>query len=377
MCLTSSWMDSYWGGAVPAIGGALVIGAVPGVSRRGKVVSGVILGSGAVILLSTRPFEGVMLLIPVALYLITVGKAPGTAWAAIGLVVASGIGWLGYYNYRVTGSSLRLPYVEYDRQYPSTSHFNFLPLPKPAGFRHADFRAMDTWERGKWARSRTVGFLSDRVKDLADVLGAYLGSLVLIVPVGLLWPQLSRDRRLRLFRWCLAGMAVTVATEVVYYTHYAAPFLAAILVVTVQAFRHLRQYHGGPKAIGRWLCRGLVMAMLVLWAGHEGLRISQRRPVTEKPANSEYQAIEESLQQEGLSHLIFVRYTRYLDTTQGEWIHNRADIDNSPVVWAQDRGPVENRRLMEYMKGRSAWLFLPDEDVRKLTPYDPGTATVP
>src|SRR6266404_2702923 len=51
----SYWANGYWGGAVPALGGALVLGSVPGLKRAPGIRDALIFGSGAALLLSTPP----------------------------------------------------------------------------------------------------------------------------------------------------------------------------------------------------------------------------------------------------------------------------------------------------------------------------------
>ena len=64
LCLFSYWMNSYWGGAVTAIGGALVTGAWIRITRAKQWRYAWVLGIGAVIVVLSRPFEGLLLLVP-------------------------------------------------------------------------------------------------------------------------------------------------------------------------------------------------------------------------------------------------------------------------------------------------------------------------
>src|SRR5579871_10725 len=107
LCIFSYWMNAYWGGAVAAIGGALIVGAYPRLTRAGK--SAWLFGIGAVILICTRPFEGFLLLAPTAIFL-WFGRRQNRAaiWLPILLLGLSGLAGNAFYNLRVTGHLFRL-----------------------------------------------------------------------------------------------------------------------------------------------------------------------------------------------------------------------------------------------------------------------------
>ncbi len=373
LCTFSYWIDSYWGGAVPAIGVALLIGAYPRLIRGGlsrERSAPWLLALGAVILMATRPFEGGLVLVPVFLYLFGKRLRP-RAWMGICLVGLAGAAFLGYYNYRVTGSATRLPYSEYDRQYPSTPHLNVLPLPPPVNFTTQNMRWIDEWERQAWAESRTVKFFGDRFGDVARVMGSFLGSAILLAPIALFARQVLGARKHRVLIWMLLITCIPILTEVKYYEHYASPILLPILILMVAGFRHLRHYSYQGRPVGRFLSRALPAAMLLLLAGSEGVRIARGRPVRYPlPTNAFREGLQDSIAQaRSGGNVVFVRYT-HPGIPHQEWTYNLADIDNQPVIWLHDLGPEANQRARDYYKGRSFWLMKPDEESNKVDPYE-------
>jgi hypothetical protein len=67
LAISSYWINSYWGGAIAAIGGALVVGALPRILRFRRTRDAIILSLGAAILLNSRPWKASFFAFPWAL----------------------------------------------------------------------------------------------------------------------------------------------------------------------------------------------------------------------------------------------------------------------------------------------------------------------
>jgi hypothetical protein len=106
------WMNSYFGGAVAATGGALVAGALLRM-RSLPGSSAVIGGTGLIVLFASRPLEGVIWTgIAVVWIAVCYRRAFFRRVLPAVAVCAAGLMSLAYYNYRVTDHPLRPPYAE-------------------------------------------------------------------------------------------------------------------------------------------------------------------------------------------------------------------------------------------------------------------------
>ena len=121
LALFTYWMNSYTGGGfIAALGGALVLGALPRLRKTSRFRYGFLMAFGITLLILTRPYEGMLLCLPVAVVLgrwVVKGKKRPSPQvlirrAALPLAfVAACMAWLGYYDYRAFGNPLTLPYT--------------------------------------------------------------------------------------------------------------------------------------------------------------------------------------------------------------------------------------------------------------------------
>jgi hypothetical protein len=366
LCLFSYWMNSYWGGAVTAIGGALVTGAWVRITRAKRWRYAWLFGIGAVIVVVARPFEGLLLLVPALIALGVANRSP-RVWLPIVLIGLAGASWFAYDNYRVTGRPLRLPYRQYYEQYEIVPPFWTVPISTtPRTFRHFDLeaRARETYDR-----ARSWHLLVDRPADWVTLLRYYFGNLIWLLPIMAFAPLLWRSKRTRFAAVLAVVIGAASVIEVWWYPHYAAPFTAALLILAAQSMRYLWQWKYDGRQVGRFLVRAMLVAVLVVMIASQAWAVATHRTADQvQMANAQKKNAEDQLLEARPGyHVIFVRYAGS-SSPHAEWVYNRADIDASPVIWANDMGQIENERLRRYYAGRSFWLFKPDESM-KVSPY--------
>src|SRR5579872_508497 len=133
----SQWMNSYWGGAVPAAAGCLVFGALPRVRETARVLDGAWLGLGLALHLLTRQYESIFLALSVILYFLPDLRRPANLLrfarpAAIAFsLVALALGITALQNKRVTSSWTTLPEMLGQYQYGVPAALTFQPDPVP------------------------------------------------------------------------------------------------------------------------------------------------------------------------------------------------------------------------------------------------------
>jgi hypothetical protein len=364
------WINSYWGGAVAAVGGALVIGALPRILRFRRARDVVILGVGAAILANSRPFEGLVFCLPVAavlLYWLFRGAAGNwkeslrRVLLPVCAISALCLAFDGYYNWRGTGNCFLFPYVLNVESHFTIPQFVGQQMRPPIHFQNAQFE--DYYNRWWQVVAKPSGVQEIRkawVNRARNSVGDFLWPELCLPLLTLPW--LFRDRRVRLLIWqsgiCIAGFMMVV----LFHPHYAAPLTATMFAIITQGIRHLRQWRLGKRAVGIELARAVVVFAVILVPFHSSYSMSflnmDRRS-----------RIIEQLDAAPGQHLVIVRYSSRHNAHE-EWVYNRADIDRSKIVWAREIPGVSLAPLLAYFRNRQVWLVEPDEGATlSLSPY--------
>jgi len=145
----SYWDDSYSGGALAATAGALVLGALPRIMRHQRARDALLIAFGLAVLANTRPYEGLLLSLPVALTLLVWSIAKNAPpWLLIAqrlvmptllVLIPTGTA-MGIYFQHVTDSPFHMPYQVNRATYVIAPYFLWLSAnPKPV-YRHAVMR---------------------------------------------------------------------------------------------------------------------------------------------------------------------------------------------------------------------------------------------
>lgn len=359
--LCSYWTDSYWGGAVAAMGAALVMGALPRILHHRRVRDAVILGIGTAVLANSRQFEGAVFCLPVAAVLIgwllsQRGPSLRTALRGVVLPIACVLGLalilMGYYNWRITGSVAVSPHMLDFRQYGAVRPFIWQNVLVGRYYSNPQFqRFYDIEVQNHTPPNWDLGY---NIQNTCSMWWAFFLGYALSVPFIAL-PWLLRDRRMRLplTQFVICGAALMIVNW--FEPHYAAPMAAALFLLLIQAMRHLRRWQIKGRPVGIFLTRVVVLLAMV----RIGMATFEqvRSPVIKW--GSQRARIATQLAALPGDHLVIVRYAP--DHPPGhEWVYNVADIDRSKIVWARDILGRNLKPLLDYYHDRDVWVVNAD-----------------
>ena len=347
---------------------------------------------GIGMLANSRPYEGLMFCLPVAVrlafWLFDQRRAPlplipklarcilplALCLMGIGLAMAT-------YFRAVTGHPTKLPYLINQEHYgwPMTLPWTDVKLVKHDRPEFADYYRYEMSERAYFGSlpEYVAGFFIKLQMDWRFYIGP-----ALMIPC-LFLARIYRKQRLRFLMLVAAVVVLAVYLEP-HFPHYLAPALIPVIAVWVEGYRHLRQGTGLQQRLGLRLSRAIPLVLFTtiavrMAAAPLGLLQLPLAGYTswccQLPGCVDQAAVERSLPPG--KHLLMVRY-RHDHVWMNDWVHNQADIDGSRVVWARELGGETDARLLAYFQNRQIWLWEPDPVPRRLTrlPHAPQLLSI-
>ena len=254
-----------------ATGAALVLGALPRILEFRRPRDAIVFGLGAAILATSRPVEGFIFCLPLTaafLWWILRRETPAQPptlrpiFAPIAVILLCVVGFVGYYNSRVTGSPIVFPHFIEQRMYFTTPVFLWehdQPRRAYANPQFDDFynNFMPSLYQTGW--DQAVGQFWWKATEFWQF---FLGPALSIPFLALPW--LLGDRMIRLLLLQAALSAIGLWVVVFYHAHYAAPLAATTFLLLMQGMRRMRRWRFRRHNVGVGLTRLIVLFSLLI-----------------------------------------------------------------------------------------------------------------
>ena len=258
------WSQSYWGGTVAALGGALVFGALPRILKKESLRAALCLALGLAILANSRPFEGLVVTVPVMAVLgIWAVRTRKVGWGVlfrrillpVVLVLFLTALWMGFYNFRVTGDPFRMPYQVHESTYAAAPFFLWQPLQTAPSYNHKTLQEFYVgWARRAYLRQQSFsGWISMAWWKVASLWWFFIGPL--FTPFFAALPKMLHRRSVQFALGTWALLIVAFLTETWTFPHYVAPATSLAFLLIVESLRQARlapmARQGGGKGFDR------------------------------------------------------------------------------------------------------------------------------
>ena len=375
----SYWMNSYWGGAMAALGGALALGSVarlfePQLPDRRRLALAALFAISLLMLATSRPYEGFAFSMPLLGYFLYKsaraahrgeGKLRFTVLPVAAIGVA-GVLMMGYYNQRTTGNPLLLPHILNERTYSPLPLFLWQrPNPNPT-FRDPVF--------AKFFKLTVEEYGYEKTKSISGLIGLaggrflsdwffYVGpALTFPVLLGLIASVIQPRMRIA----ALATLAMAIALALCIYTmpHYAAPATVAVYLFAAEGLRYLwQQGRDGERAFAIAVCITVVVTSLTRQTGSAVINLTFALPDTRS-------LIAQQLEDKPGEHLVLVSYDLERHYPGDELVHNGADFNTEKILWARSKGAESDRELCQAYPNRIFWSVKTDDVNFWLSPLD-------
>lgn len=383
--LFSYWVNSYWSGAFTALGAMLIIGAFPRFLRGPKLIHGLLMGTGALILMINRPYEGLLLCLPLALALLFLlvrrNEFPlARTLMRVGLpavaIVAIGGGIMLQYNRATTGDAWTTPYSANRQAYAITPAF-LVASPVEGARRGPEYfrKFYDEWENKLYEdRHDPLKMIWSAFKKTLYVLNFFIGPLLVPAFLAGLWASRRDAILLGTSALFFGGFLI----ETWGYPHYAAPIFPVLLIFLMRGFAWLRDWRPAGRTSGMALTRFIPVAVLLalstpvlsLTTGWPkvGSNMHNRACCTFFPPPVRAWVAQELRAHPGRD-LVLVASGGKNRAPREPVVYNEPDIETADIVWAHRLGPAKDEALIRHFAGRKLWeLDWRDDGVAELRP---------
>ncbi len=373
------WSDSYWGGHLAVIGGALSVGAFFRYLQFESLKYLFVWGVGIFLLLNSRLYEGTVLTgILVSLWVFEMSKSRKLTkgiyqgGAVFVLIILFNLACIAFYNYTVTQNPLLLPYSLQHSRFHKVPLFVFQKPVEPKAEIPPVIKKLDE----RW--------LAELRSDYKNPLTAVVSTAERI-PIYLVW--LTRSPFLLiLFLYGLVVLAKGAKKDFgKNLIIILAIFLAALFLTTFKGDRFLAPIVGiafvsitlAAKMLylkmvfGKYL---ILFLPLIVGGGFVfGLFwLESKRnplPVIENNFLSRGQIVN-FLSAQGGKHLVFLETSEANPADARFYVYNEAEMNAASIIWAHNLSESENEVLIDYHQNRKIWLLKNIDNQAVLIEYE-------
>lgn len=411
--IDSYWAQSFWGGTAAAFGGSIFFGAFRNLLNRICFGNIFLLITGGTILINSRPYEGFLtMLAPLCFLLIQIIKNKTSLSRKVKsfflpafLLTLISLSAMAFYNFKATGSITSFPYTVHQSQYFSTPLFVF----ESSSSSEPEIRGTERLKNlyNQISTGRLLYNLEGREiydskveKSIYAVLyllaefPAFLSTvwLTLFIYIFLI-PILKKNPLLILIAGTIlitvAGMSLTNYWEK---PHYSAPLTGCFYLLLIESLKYcvsfLLKKDAGTKYLLIFITAACTLtffdwtekfyyyyhpAKFTAIEVNKLVELEKRKEVSfEDYGRATYvkPEIEEYFNNSADKYLAIVSYQPD-QSVHDEIVYNKADIENSKFIWANDLGKEKNCLLIKHFQERKILQFIVSPSQIKITPLDP------
>jgi hypothetical protein len=366
---------SYWGGSLFGFAGTLVFGATLYALRDQISISNmIIMGLGLLIIINTRPFEGMIFcLIPMIFFIIKLYKDEHLAkkrkvFVSSIVIFFTGMGvfFHAYYNKQVTGHWLLMPYSVYQSEYmPGYPKFVFEKAGEIKKTRYKEFETFQSLHANIKKPLTAKKYFLNLIENIGKILTIFFPAFWLVAAFFSFAACLSLGEVEPKLAWCtlcamFAVLFLSVSANRAMWPHYFAAWLPVAVYILADGVAHFKRIFDKKNKILKNL---LVIMIIVQLLGPSVLTLfSNTGYKTRSFSNFQFfrdqaeQKLADMTRENGIKHVVMVKYVKGHNIHE-EWVYNGADIDSQNVVWARWISHKKNKPLVKYYDDRKKWVL--------------------